>query len=142
MLRFLAFLSALICAHSLPAMAENQVSLGRDIYNQHCAGCHGQAAKGGKNSVTTGDTSPPNLKKIAERRGSVWPMLEVMSIIDGYTNATDPRDGMPVINELSQGKQIDFDSGNGIVVSAPENLVAVVSYLESIQSPKPRSYVP
>ena len=123
----------------MPASAENQISEGSALFFQHCAVCHGQDARGGS---VAGGTPPPDLTRIADRRGSVWPVLEVMSIIDGYTKATEPREGMPVIPELSQGSQIEFDTGNGLAVLVPANLLAVASYLESIQQPRPQRYVP
>lgn len=131
----LCYLSAL----AVPALADQTVPEGRDVYLRYCAECHGPDAHGG---AREGGSPAPDLTKIAERRGSVWPMLEVMSIIDGYTKSTEPRADMPVIAELSDGELIMFDTGNGLEVTAPANLMAVVHYLESIQLPQPSSYVP
>lgn len=121
------------------AFAEATLPDGRDLFLRHCSICHGDEARGGQ-----GNTRPsaPDLTKIAERRGSVWPMLEIMSIIDGYTKETEPRADMPVIFEMTGGAQIAFDTGNGITVAVPANLIAVVQYLESVQSPKPERFVP
>lgn len=139
MVRFLSLLGLFFFAFAMNVSAETQISEGKALFFQHCAVCHGQDARGG---INAGGTPPPDLTRIAERRGSVWPMLEIMSIIDGYTKATEPRQGMPVIPELSQGSQIEFDTGNGLAVLVPANLVSVVSYLESIQRPRPQRYVP
>ncbi len=128
-----------ILALASSAMAENTLPEGRDLFLRYCAICHGRDARGGEGGTTT---PAPNLTKIAERRGSVWPMLEIMSIVDGYTKATEPRPEMPVIPELTEGMRIEFDTGNGNVVMVPANLVSVVQYLESLQVPKPKRYVP
>lgn len=69
-------------------------------------------------------------------------MLEVMSIIDGYANRTNSRPDMPIIVEVAEGPLVDFDTGNGLVASAPADLLALTSYLESIQNPPPEGYVP
>lgn len=132
---------SLTCAVTLalPAIAEDTTPDGRDLFLRYCAECHGDDVRGGQRNTKT---PAPDLTKIAERRGSVWPMLEIMSIVDGYTRTTEPRVGMPVIAELAEGPQIGFDTGNGISVAVPANLVSVVQYLESIQSPKPERYVP
>lgn len=124
-----------------PAMGDEQVTQGRDLYLTHCAACHGSDGKGGAQKGTD-QIKPADLTKIAQRRDGVWPMLEVMSIIDGYTKATKPREGMPVVAELNEGPQTVFDSGNGRGLAVPERLVAVATYLETIQSPKPRRSVP
>lgn len=131
------FIAAL--ALSQTASAENWILEGQQLYREFCADCHGLDAMGGE---SLGGTPPLDLTAIAERRDLVWPMLEVMSIVDGYTKATEPREGMPIIPELTEGIQIDFDTGNGLSLTVPKNLVAVVTYLESIQMPKPKSYVP
>ncbi|PSL13584.1 hypothetical protein CLV88_1324 [Shimia abyssi] len=124
---------------ALPAIAEQTTLGGRDLFVRYCARCHGDNARGGQGNTTT---AAPGMTKIAERRGSVWPMLEIMSIIDGYTKATEPRVEMPVIPELTEGTQIEFDTGNGNSVAVPASLVAIVNYLESIQWPRPERYVP
>ncbi len=135
------FSISLMCAFTLvsPAIAVETTPDGRYLFLRYCAKCHGDDARGGQGNATL---PAPDLTKIAERRGSVWPMLEIMSIVDGYTKTTEPRAGMPVIAELTEGAQIAFDTGNGISVAVPANLIAVVLYLESIQSPKPERYVP
>ena len=69
-------------------------------------------------------------------------MLEVMSIIDGYTKLTTPREEMPVITDLLEGPMVEFDTGNGLVTPVPARLVELVDYLESIQSPPAERYVP
>ena len=132
-------LSVCAAALALPAIAEQTLPDGRDLYLRYCSSCHANDARGGAGDTAT---PAPDLTKIAERRNAVWPMLEIMSIIDGYTKTTEPRPGMPVISELLEGAQVEFDPGNGMTFPVPANLVAVVQYLESVQSPKPESYVP
>ena len=68
--------------------------------------------------------------------------MRVPSIIDGYAELSDLREGMPIIEGIAQGPMINFDSGNGVPVTAPARLIALTEYLESIQSPAPLSYVP
>ncbi|KZY48008.1 hypothetical protein A3731_07235 [Roseovarius sp. HI0049] len=115
---------------------------GRALFAENCAACHGPAAKGSGPLATGLKTPPDDLTRIAARRNGVWPRLEIMSIVDGYTKRTNPRDDMPVIPALTEGPLVDFDTGNGITKQVPARLVAIVTYLESIQSPPPTSYVP
>ena len=122
--------------------ADVTIAEGKTLFGQYCAVCHGDDAKGEGRAARSLETKPADLTRIAARRDGVWPMLEVMSIIDGYTKQFNPRADMPVIPELSGGRMIDFDTGNGIVTPAPARLVALVEYLEAIQSPRPESYVP
>lgn len=115
---------------------------GRTLFAQNCASCHGTGGQPGSTPRPGLAAQPADLTKIAARRNGVWPMLEVMSIVDGYTKRSNPRDGMPVIPALTEGPKIEFDTGNGVTRQVPARLVAVVSYLESIQAPPPTSYVP
>lgn len=123
------------------AHAEARKQSGRDLYFQYCAVCHGQDGTG-RHGRDVKAPAPADLTKIAARRGGVWPMLEVMSIIDGYTKRTTPRPGMPVFKEMLTGPEVDFDTGNGRTQRVPERLVAIARYLEALQSPTPQRYVP
>ncbi len=122
--------------------ADEFSDLGKDLFVEHCARCHGIDATGNGPDATDLKTVPADLTKISERRGGVWPMLEVMSILDGYLKAKEPRDDMPIITKLNDGPTVAFDTGNGLVTRIPSRLIEVAEYLESIQSPKPERYVP
>ncbi|WP_108858793.1 cytochrome c [Ruegeria sp. Alg231-54] len=122
--------------------AETVPTQGEDLFIAHCAKCHGVDAQGNGPAAKALKTRLPDLSKIADRRSGVWPMLEVMSILDGYLKTTNPREDMPVIAELNEGSTVKFDTGNGLATEVPANLIALTGYLESIQSPKPLSYVP
>ena len=115
---------------------------GARLFAANCAVCHGTDGKGRGSSAPALTTPPPDLTQIAARRDGVWPMLEVMSIIDGYTKQTTPRTDMPIIAELTEGSRVDFDTGNGQIKTVPVRLIALTNYLESIQSPRPDRYVP
>jgi hypothetical protein len=65
-----------------------------------------------------------------------------MSIIDGYSKRTAPREDMPIILDLSEGPMVGFDTGNGLVTPMPARLVSLAEHLESIQSPPPQRYGP
>jgi hypothetical protein len=115
---------------------------GESLFAANCAACHGPNGQGDGLAVAGLSTQSADLTLIAERRDGVWPMLEVMSIIDGYTKSTTPREDMPVITSLTEGPELEFDTGNGQVVTAPARLVALTRFIESIQMPPPVSYVP
>ena len=69
-------------------------------------------------------------------------MLEVMSIIDGYSRNTLPREDMPVFEHLLDDDMVEFDTGNGVNSLVPSKLIDIVNYLETLQDPAPTSYVP
>lgn len=112
------------------------------LFEQHCAACHGASGHGDGPAADQLRTAPADLTQIAARRDGVWPMLEIMAIIDGYARATEPREDMPVLEPFQHGPMIEFDTGNGVATPTPANLVEIVEYLETLQDPAPTQFVP
>nr|WP_231575837.1 hypothetical protein [Pseudorhodobacter ferrugineus] len=79
---------------------------------------------------------PADLTKIAARRNGFWPMVEIMSIIDGDHRRTLPRERMPIFGDLAEGKLVPFDAGDGRKMPTPVTIIALANYLETIQNPK------
>ena len=127
---------------AVPVAADTSAQAGAALFAAHCAACHGADARGSGPEAEGPGRMPPDLTRIADRRDGVWPMLEIMSIVDGYARRVTLRPRMPVIPELTEGPVVDFDTGNGLTRQAPARLVALVTYLESIQSPRPQRYGP
>jgi mono/diheme cytochrome c family protein len=140
----LGFIMAPFFAVSLAtrACSEHTDLDGRALFLGHCAECHGAEGRGDGPSASALPTEPADLTQIAARRSGVWPVLEIMSIIDGYAELNDLRGNMPIIEEVVEGPIIEFDAGNGILVPTPARLVALAEYLERIQTPQPERYVP
>lgn len=137
MKRFILIVPFLVMGSSLDAQ-----SAGELLFKDNCASCHGVTGQGdGPLSVGLG-TAPADLTQIAARRDGVWPMLEVMSILDGYLKATNPREDMPIIEDLLDNDMVEFDTGNGLTTLVPLKLIEVVNYLETLQDPRPTRYVP
>lgn len=109
---------------------------GRKVFINSCASCHGVNGRGDGPLAAELETKPADLTKIAQRRGGLWPMVEVMSIIDGYQRRTLPREQMPVFGELSEGALVPFDAGDGKITPTPVAIMALANYLETIQDPK------
>jgi mono/diheme cytochrome c family protein len=117
-------------------------SVGEQLFMDNCVVCHGVTGRGdGPNAVQL-NTPPADLTRIAARRDGVWPMLEVMSILDGYLKFTNPREEMPVFEGFLDNEMVEFDTGNGVTTLVPAKLIEVATYLETIQDPAPTRYVP
>ena len=115
---------------------------GRVLYMENCVPCHGVSGKGDGPIALRLETRPADLTKIAERRDGVWPMLEIMAILDGYSRNTLPREDMPVFENFLDNEMTEFDTGNGVPTLVPTKLLDIAYYLESLQDPPPTSYVP
>jgi mono/diheme cytochrome c family protein len=119
-----------------------KTSVGNTLYLQHCVSCHGVDGKGDGPAAARLSTSPADLTKIAARRDGVWPAFEIMTILSGYSRNILPREDMPVIIDLLDNEMSEFDIGNGEAVLMPTKLIAIASYLESLQDPAPKSNLP
>mgnify|MGYP000088144011 FL=1 len=126
----------LILLLAVMGCAPDSPSTGRSVFVNSCASCHGAAGRGDGPLAAELEVKPADLTKIAARRDGLWPLVEVMSIIDGYHRRTLPREKMPVFSDLAEGKLVPFDAGDGKLVPTPVTLIALANYLERIQDPK------
>lgn len=86
-------------------------------------------------SATAGlDHPPADLTRISERNGGTFPMVRVMSAIDGYTRRGDRTSVMPELGVVFQeGPLVMVPTGDGVATPTPANLVALAEYLRGIQ---------
>ena len=137
MKHFLVLLPLLLIGTALEAQ-----SAGEALFMENCVACHGTAGRGDGPLAAGLATKPANLTEIAARRNGVWPMLEIMSVIDGYSRNTLPREDMPVFENFLDNEMVEFDTGNGANTLVPAKLIDIVEFLLSLQDPAPTSYVP
>ena len=111
-----------------PTLNPAQVSLGRQIYVQHCAACHGQNAEGAPNWATPGpdglDPPPPH-----DDTGHTWHHSDrvlIESIRDGLSDPLHP--GSPL-------RMPAF----GSILSDTE-IRAVIEYFKSLWSGENRQW--
>lgn len=137
MKRHLLSILLLAMGSSLEAQPAGQL-----LYIKKCDSCHGVTGRGYGHAAIGLGSPPKDLTQIAARRDGIWPILEVMSIIDGYSQRSLPREDMPIFDDFLQGEMIDFDTGNGLTTPTPTNLIEMVNYLETLQDPAPTRYAP
>ncbi|MDU8912820.1 cytochrome c [Aestuariicoccus sp. MJ-SS9] len=107
---------------------------GRALFQENCAVCHGAEARGDGPMADGLDKKPADLTRIAARNGGSFPRAEVLSLIDGYARSDLEGPGMPEFGELLKGDLVPLDTGDGILTPTPRKLVALMEYLESIQT--------
>jgi mono/diheme cytochrome c family protein len=128
--------SALVClaGSAGPAAGDSDAVLaemGSPYFQRHCASCHGVEARGDGPVASVLSTPPPDLTRIAARRGGSFPEGEIARHIDGrFQLAAHGTREMPIW-------------GNAFASDVPESSVAeeiargkiamLVEYLKSIQ---------
>jgi mono/diheme cytochrome c family protein len=115
-----------------PAFAEELSHYnGEQLYFRFCAACHGEWAEGDGPVAASFKIAPPDLTRLAARRGGQYPAEEVRKIIDGrdIRGAHGSRQ-MPV-----WGMELYYaDTGNPDTQKQVEELIdRLVEYLRTIQ---------
>jgi mono/diheme cytochrome c family protein len=104
---------------------------GGDLYQRHCASCHGENARGNGPVAPFLSVTVPDLTRIAGRRGGQFPSEEIFQIIDGESPraAHGPRH-MPVWGYEFFGQQGDDRLAHQ---QATERVERLVSYVGTLQ---------
>jgi len=124
-----AVLFAFGCATGEPS-SEQRIATGRELYESYCIACHGADGTGGVISPYLAPR-PPDLRRIAARRGGVFPDAAVEAWIDGRDPI--PSHGtreMPVWG-ASFREETELDQLTEARVRT--RIVLLVEYLRSIQ---------
>lgn len=103
----------------------------RADFAEHCAACHGADARGGGPAAAGLPLAPPDLTGITARNGGSFPLVAVMSQIDGYSRGTG---AMPEFGSLlADDRMILVETEPGVQTPTPERLYLMAEYLRSLQ---------
>jgi mono/diheme cytochrome c family protein len=131
-LRALAGIGLLLPACAAPPAERSQpVASGKEAFERYCAVCHGVTGEGNGPSAEALSKPPADLRRIAARRGGVFPKFEIQRIVDGRDPivAHGPRD-MPI-----WGHEFSLTEAPGLAHEgeARGQMQLIVEYLETIQ---------
>jgi mono/diheme cytochrome c family protein len=130
-------LLALCCATAdtatAPADQPERLAAGRAEYEAYCMACHGIAADGTGPVAPYMSPRPADLRRIAARRGGVFPHAAIEAFVDGRDPiaAHGSRD-MPIWGRAFR-EETELDQLTETRVRG--RILLLVSYLESIQQP-------
>ena len=129
--RLVALGAALVIGAACTPQGPEEVS-GRALYADYCAVCHGDGGRG-DGPAAAGMTPPPvDLTLLSQANDGVFPLVAVMSYVDGYTR-DERAEGMPAFGALLQGRTMMVDTGDGVLTPTPEPLVALADHLRGLQ---------
>lgn len=106
---------------------------GKVEYVQACAACHGDSGKG-QGPIAKFLTIPvPGLTRLSAGNDGVFPMLDVIHIIDGRTGVRGHGGPMPIWGELFKAPLSSEFGPYSAEIMVRGRILSIAYYLESIQ---------
>src|SRR5690606_33754679 len=94
---------------------------GRALYDQYCIGCHGPQGLGDGPAAAGLARAPADLSTIARRNGGTFPLVAVMSTIDGYSRRGDLGSMMPEMGAvMAETPVVLVETSPGVQTPTPE----------------------
>lgn len=116
----------------MPALAD-ETDIGARLYQESCAGCHGASGKGGGELSQLLSIETPALTGLAAANDGIFPMLDIIQIIDGRTGVRAHGGPMPVFGSLYSASSVTGGTDYGSVVEVRGRILSLAMYLQSIQ---------
>jgi mono/diheme cytochrome c family protein len=107
------------------------VDVGAELFETHCASCHGADARGNGPAASALNVPPTDLTRIAARRGGTFPESTIARVIDGRFDL--PAHGsqeMPIWGAQLAEEIPAFATGDEV---ARGRIFILLEYLKSIQ---------
>ena len=128
-MRFASLLTAAILTATTAVADET----GEALYMDACASCHGAAGMGMGTMAEFMSVKVPSLRGLTASNDGVFPMLDVIHIIDGRTGVRGHGTEMPVWGRQFKAEMLDEAGIYGSEVYARGKVLSLAYYLESIQ---------
>lgn len=112
-----------------PGLAEE--TIGQAVFTQYCATCHGVSGVGDGPLTEMITAQVPDLTQISAQNDGVFPMLNVIHIIDGRTGLRGHGGPMPTYGSIFASESFDAEFGSVIYTRA--KILSLAYFLESIQ---------
>jgi mono/diheme cytochrome c family protein len=106
---------------------------GQTLYADYCAACHGASGKGDGDMASVVNIPSPNLTLLAKNNGGVFPMLNVLQVIDGRSGTRAHGGVMPVWGRVFSDDVGDSEGAYGGVLEVRGRVLSLAKYLEAIQ---------
>jgi mono/diheme cytochrome c family protein len=124
------FVGAVACTHPRPPVPTPAIADGADLFQRHCAECHGAGGRGDGRLSGVLPVLPADLTSIAARNGGTYPEDLIRDIIDGRR---------PILGHGGAGMPVWGDAFLEIGESynrrvADEKIARLARYVASIQT--------
>ena len=129
----IAGLALAMAAGAAGGVQAQTADIGKGLYMDYCAACHGESAKGDGDMSDVMKIPATNLTLLSHANGGTFPMLKVIHVIDGRTGVRAHGGPMPLFGRVfsteAPGPETDYQT----VVETRGRLLSLALYLESIQ---------
>ncbi|SFT48242.1 c-type cytochrome [Sedimentitalea nanhaiensis] len=127
-----ALAAAAICIGG-PALAQDTAK-GAELFQIHCATCHGIEAGGQGPMASVLLVKPADLTRLQESNDGVFPTERVIRRIDGRDPLVSHGSPMPVYGYFFEGEDASIKTPSGQPVLTSRAIVDLLGYLQSLQS--------
>lgn len=119
-------------AMASPGVAQ-EADIGAMLYADYCAACHGATGMGDGDMADVVNIPSPNLTLLARNHDGVFPMLDVLHVIDGRSGTRAHGGAMPLWGRVFSDEIGDRAGPYGGVLEVRGRVLSLAKYLESIQ---------
>lgn len=109
------------------------VARGWDVFQNHCATCHGTGARGNGPMADVLSVVPTDLTALAASNGGEFPTARVVRRVDGQREVLAHGGPMPLWGMILDGPSAVIVASDGAEIIAPEAIVDVVAWLATVQ---------
>ncbi|WP_282157370.1 c-type cytochrome [Shimia thalassica] len=106
---------------------------GRDLYQEHCATCHGIDLDGNGPMSGVMIIKPSSLNDLTTQNSGVFPAERVSKRIDGRDPLVAHGSPMPVYGHFFEGPNVRYKTGSGEKLRLSRPVADLMAYLESVQ---------
>ena len=134
-MKLVSVLSSALVTSSLMIFAASaqEADIGADLFASYCAACHGATGAGDGDMADVVSIPSPNLTLLAKNNNGVFPMLEVLQLIDGRAGVRAHGGPMPLWGQVFSDEIGDAAGPYGSVLEVRGRLLSLAIYLESLQ---------
>ncbi|MDW4499547.1 cytochrome c [Sulfitobacter sp. D35] len=115
------------------AVQAQDAARGADLFERHCATCHGAEARGSGPMASALLLQPPDLTTLQARNAGVFPMIRVVMRIDGRDPLVSHGSPMPVYGEFFEGEDVALKAETGQPIMTSRPVADLVAYLAGLQ---------
>jgi len=126
----LAALAAFVAAPAVAQTAEE----GESRYKSWCVACHGLEARGDGPMAEMLTVETPDLTRLAETNGGVFPTKRAARRIDGRDPVLGHGGEMPVYGEIFADRSMTLGPEDGETVRGSPRMADLVAYLRRLQN--------